>query len=142
MNNVQKLGYTGLLLVTTMLVGCQTAVQEEAPTETTTAAPVTETPVTAATAGASQYQVERGDSLWGISGKAEIYGNPYQWPLIYKSNADKIRDADLIYPGQIFDIETNPSAAEVARAVNHARTRGRWSLGVVEPSDKAYLNQY
>ena len=143
MNNVQKLGYTGLLLVTTMLVGCQTAVQEEAaPTEATTEAPVTETPVTAATVGASQYQVERGDSLWAISGKAEIYGNPYQWPLIYKNNAGKIKDADLIYPGQVFDIDNNPAAAEVARAVNHARTRGRWSLGVVEASDTAYLNQY
>ena len=140
MNNIQKLGYTGLLLVTTMLVGCQTAVQEQAPTETT-AAPVTETPVTAAAVGSSQYQVERGDSLWGISGKAEIYGNPYQWPLIYKTNADKIKDADLIYPGQVFDIDNNPSAAEVARAVNHARTRGRWSLGVVEASDTAYLSR-
>jgi len=140
MNNVKRIGYTGLLLVTTILVGCQGAVQEEPaaqPEATTAPAPA---PVEAATSS-SQYQVERGDSLWGISGKAEIYGNPYQWPLIYKNNTGKINDADLIYPGQIFDINNNPSAAEVARAINHAKTRGRWSLGVVEPADKAYLNQ-
>lgn len=85
------------------------------------------------------YTVVRGDSLWGISGKSEIYGNPYQWPLIYKANRDKIKDADLIYPGQEFSIERNASAADIDAAINHARTRGAWSLGVVEDSDMAYL---
>ncbi len=89
----------------------------------------------------TRYEVERGDSLWSISGKSEIYGNPYQWPLIYKANSDKIRDADLIYPGQQFDIETSPAAAEVSAAIEHAKTRGSWTLGVVEETDKAYLAQ-
>lgn len=87
----------------------------------------------------SSYQVVRGDSLWRISGKEEIYGNPYQWPLIYKANRDKIRDADLIYPGQVFTIDRAASSADIAAAVKHAKTRGAWSLGVVEESDKAYL---
>ena len=86
-----------------------------------------------------EYTVVRGDSLWRISGRPEIYNNPYQWPLIYKANADQIRDADLIYPGQVFTIDTNPSPGEVAAAVRHAKTRGAWALGVVEESDKAYL---
>ncbi|MGD8483964.1 MAG: hypothetical protein PVF81_03795, partial [Thioalkalispiraceae bacterium] len=34
-------------------------------------------------ATASSYEVVRGDNLWNISGKDSIYGNPYQWPLIY-----------------------------------------------------------
>lgn len=86
-----------------------------------------------------QYTVERGDSLWGISAKPEIYNNPYQWPLIYKANSDKIHDADLIYPGQEFSIDRNPSAADVDAAVNHAKTRGAWSIGEVEQSDRDYL---
>lgn len=86
-----------------------------------------------------EYTVVRGDSLWRISGKPEIYDDPYRWPLIYKANADRIRDADLIYPGQVFTIDMNPSPDEVAAAVQHARTRGAWALGVVEESDKAYL---
>ncbi len=90
-------------------------------------------------AGADSYKVTRGDNLWRISGKKEIYGNPYQWPLIYKANRDKIKDADLIYPGQVFAIDRAASSADVAAAVNHAKTRGAWSLGVVEDSDKAYL---
>lgn len=85
------------------------------------------------------YTVQRGDSLWGISAKSEIYGNPYQWPLIYKANRDKINDADLIYPGQNFTIQRDFAAGEVDAAVRHARTRGAWSLGVVEESDRAYL---
>lgn len=85
------------------------------------------------------YSVIRGDSLWGIAGKDGIYGNPYQWPLIYKANSDKIKDADLIYPGQEFDINASASDAEVSAAVSHAKTRGAWSIGAEEASDKAYL---
>ncbi|HDP90218.1 MAG TPA: LysM peptidoglycan-binding domain-containing protein [Thioalkalivibrio sp.] len=85
------------------------------------------------------YTVVRGDNLWNIAGKSSVYGNPYQWPLIYKANSDQIKDADLIYPGQTFSIDRNPSAAAVDAAVNHAKTRGAWSIGVVEDSDKAYL---
>jgi nucleoid-associated protein YgaU len=88
---------------------------------------------------AIDYQVVRGDSLWSISGQPGIYNNPYQWPLIYKANRDKIKDADLIYPGQVFSVDLNPSAAEVERAVDHARNRGAWSIGVVEESDRRYL---
>ncbi len=87
----------------------------------------------------SAYTVMRGDTLWGISGKSSVYGNPYKWPLIYKANRDKIRDADLIYPGQRFTIRQDWSAAEADAAIAHARNRGAWSLGVVEPSDMAYL---
>jgi len=86
-----------------------------------------------------EYQVVRGDSLWSIAGKQTIYDNPYQWPLIYKANRDQIKDADLIYPGQDFTINRNPSAAESEMAINHAKTRGAWSIGVVEESDRNYL---
>jgi nucleoid-associated protein YgaU len=87
----------------------------------------------------ANYEVQRGDNLWGIASQPRIYGNPYAWPLIYKANSAKIKDADLIYPGQNFDIERNASAADVDAAVHHAKTRGAWKLGVVEQSDKDYL---
>ena len=93
------------------------------------------------TEGADQYQVVGGDNLWDISGKGEIYANPYQWPLIYKANRDKISDADLIYPGQVFDIDRAASSADIDAAVQHAKTRGAWSIGITEESDKAYLAQ-
>jgi len=92
-----------------------------------------------AAGGVTSYSVVRGDNLWNISGKEEVYADPYQWPLIYKTNRDKIKDADLIYPGQVFDIDQNASASEIDAAVNHAKTRGAWSLGDTEQSDLDYL---
>lgn len=90
----------------------------------------------------TSYNVVRGDHLWGISGKPTIYGNPYQWPLIFKANRDKIKDADVIEPGQVFAIEKNPSSADINAAVNHAKTRGSWQLGATERSDLGYLSGY
>lgn len=87
------------------------------------------------------YTVEPGDSLWKISGKDEVYGNPYQWPLIYKKNQDRIKDADLIYPGQELAINKLPTQGEIDAAINHARTRGAWSIGETEASDRAYLDR-
>ena len=40
------------------------------------------------------------DCLWNIAKKPHIYGDPWKWKRIYKANTDKIRDPDLIYPGQ------------------------------------------
>lgn len=94
-----------------------------------------------ASAGADQYQVVRGDNLWNIAGKSQIYSDSYQWPLIYKANRDQIKDADLITSGQVLNIDRNASAADVAAAVQHAKTRGAWTLGVTEESDTAYLAQ-
>ena len=91
--------------------------------------------------GADSYSVVRGDNLWDISGKSSIYGNSYQWPLIYKTNRNKIKDADLIYPGQVFDIDQNASSSDIDAAVNHAKTRGAWSVGDVEQSDLDYLGR-
>ena len=87
-----------------------------------------------------QYDVVGGDSLWSISGKSEIYADPYQWPLIYKANRDKIKDADLIYPGQSLAVNRNPTASETEMAIDHARNRGACSIGVVEESDRKYLS--
>jgi nucleoid-associated protein YgaU len=88
------------------------------------------------------YNVVRGDHLWGISSKPTIYGNPYQWPLIFKANRDKIQDADVIEPGQVFAIDKSPSRGDVDAAIQHAKTRGEWSLGKTEKSDVDYLATY
>jgi nucleoid-associated protein YgaU len=43
--------------------------------------------------------VARGDNLWHISRIA--YGRGVRYPIIFDANRDQIRDADLIYPGQV-----------------------------------------
>ena len=89
----------------------------------------------------ASYTVSTGDNLWSISAQDSVYGNPYQWPLIFKANRHQIKDADLIYPGQELEIDQGASAADVAAAVNHAKTRGAWAIGATEASDKAYLGE-
>ena len=44
--------------------------------------------------------VQPGNTLWGIArGK---YGDGLLYVRVFEANADRIRDPDLIYPGQIF----------------------------------------
>lgn len=40
------------------------------------------------------------DCLWNIAKKPRFYGDPWKWKRIYRANTDKIKDPDLIYPGQ------------------------------------------
>jgi len=137
MQNINKA--LSLLIVGLFVAGCAT--QPEKKEETKAAAETQPTaPVDVAKKSDDSYSVVRGDHLWGISSKPTIYGNPYQWPLIFKANRDKIKDADLIQPGQVLSINRNASAAEVGAAVRHAKTRGAWTLGAVEESDKKYLS--
>ena len=44
------------------------------------------------------YTVVKGDTLWGIALKN--YKNGQDWKKIYEANKDKIKNPDLIYPGQ------------------------------------------
>lgn len=44
--------------------------------------------------------VQPGNSLWRIARR--VYGEGIQYSVIYQANRDRIRDPDLIYPGQIF----------------------------------------
>lgn len=87
------------------------------------------------------YTVMKGDSLWAIAAMENVYANAYYWPLIYKANSDSIEDADLIFPGQELSIVKTPSALDINQAVTHAKSRGAWSVGAVEESDKDYLAQ-
>ena len=126
-----------MLLVSSFAVGCAST-SEEAPPEEPAAvesapAPVVEESTT------MNYEVSQGDNLWDISGKPSVYADPYQWPLIFKANTDQIEDADLIYPGQVLTVDTAPSSSDVSAAIQHARTRGSWSVGEVEESDQAFL---
>lgn len=67
-----------------------------APTPTPPKQPITP-PVSTRT-----YTVKKGDTLWGIAKK--YYGKGSQYTKIYNANKDKIKNPNLIYPGQVIKI--------------------------------------
>lgn len=87
----------------------------------------------------TSYTVVKGNTLWGIASMSDIYGNPFEWPLIYKANAAKIHDPDLIFPGQTFSINRNATKKQINAAIYHAKHRGAWTLGQPTSSDLTYL---
>lgn len=142
-NKLLKLSVLAFAIATTG--GCVSAKMNKGDEEAM-AAPAPEQkvaePMAAADAAPSEitsYTVAKNDNLWCISKKDEIYGTAFNWPLIYKANASQIKDADLIYPGQVFDIPRNSGQAEIDAAVQHAKTRGAWAVGPTEATDTAYL---
>jgi len=56
--------------------------------------------------GVMQVTVQPGFTLWAIA--RENYGTGVQYVQVFEANRDRIRDPDLIYPGQIFEV---PGAA-------------------------------
>ena len=60
-----------------------------------------------ATSEISAITVQPGNTLWGIS--RERYGEGILYVRVFEANRDKIRNPDLIYPGQVFVL---PEGAE------------------------------
>ena len=52
--------------------------------------------------------VQPGFTLWGIA--QERYGDGVLYVQVFEANRDKIRDPDLIYPGQVFSVPEATSA--------------------------------
>ncbi|WP_415403466.1 peptigoglycan-binding protein LysM [Tateyamaria sp. SN3-11] len=53
-----------------------------------------------ASAPATQITVQTGNTLWGIA--RDRYGEGRLFVQVFEANRDRIRDADLIFPGQVF----------------------------------------
>jgi len=77
------------------------------------------------------YTVVKGDCLWKISAKREIYGNGRLWPKIWEANKNgvisapsripkTIKNPNLIYPGQVLRIPVM-SEAEKKMELNKAK---------------------
>lgn len=73
----------------------------------------------AASAGAPTpavtHTVKRGDTLWDLA--ATYLGNPFRWPEIYRKNAARVQDPDVLEPGWVLVIAGDPAVSEaVVRA--------------------------
>ena len=69
------------------------------------------------------YTVVKGDCLWNIAKKSDIYSNPFAWPNIYKANRDQIKNPNLIFPGQVLKIPTLTDAQKKEAEMNAKKYR-------------------
>ncbi len=54
--------------------------------------------------------VQPGSTLWAIA--RDSYGDGVQYLRVYEANRDRIRDPDLIYPGQVFSVPQSAQQGE------------------------------
>jgi LysM repeat protein len=50
------------------------------------------------------YTVQKGECLWNIAKKPDIYNDPFKWPRIWSANAESIKDPDVIEINQVLNI--------------------------------------
>ncbi len=67
--------------------------------------------------GGQQVVVMQGNALWEIA--RNIYGSGMAYSIIFTGNSQQIRNPDLIYPGQIFDIPAAPDQDNRGLAPQH-----------------------
>lgn len=134
-NSALKLLTVGIAAIS-VASGCATAKKGEMAEAATATAPAA---AAAMAMTPETYTVKQDDNLWCIAGFDEVYGDSFDWPIIYSHNRAQIKDADLIYAGQVFNIPREFAPREVANARAYARNRGAWSVGPTEEGDSAFL---
>ena len=67
------------------------------------------------------YTVKKGDTLWCIAGKKEIYDESFAWPILYKANNSTISNPDEIEVGQLLIINKDFSQADINVAIQIAK---------------------
>ncbi|MBI4355897.1 MAG: LysM peptidoglycan-binding domain-containing protein [Candidatus Omnitrophica bacterium] len=78
-------------------------------------------PSTPAPAPVSSYRVRKGDSLWKIANRPEIYGDGNQWRAIYEANREKIPDPNHLRAGLVLKIPPAPDGSR-PRRMRHGDT--------------------
>ncbi len=122
--NQKAAAFLTLGVMALMFYGCgakkieTTDVPKEPETnETAQAAPVAQP---APAAEQQKYVVQKGDTLWAIARQSGIYSDSFEWPLIFKTDRDEIKDPDQIEIGQVLLIQKGQTDDQVKHAIQLA----------------------
>jgi len=66
------------------------------------------------------YRVARGDTLWGIAARPEVYDNGFLWPLIYRANADRLPSPSALRIGMDLEIPKHPTVDATYEALRES----------------------
>jgi hypothetical protein len=85
------------------------------------------------------YTVERGDTLWDITGR--FYGNPYEWPRVWSYNPE-ITNPHWIYPLDRLRLRADGSApTTLAGPTTEVRAPRRAAPGTVWLREQGFLDE-
>lgn len=82
----------------------------------------------------SRYTVGDSETLWNISAREEVYGDPLLWPLLYQANRDQIRDPRRLYRGQVLTIPRGLSQGDLEEVREKARRSDIFPVDRSRPS--------
>jgi len=111
-----------LILFTAILIaaaGC--APKQEIKPEATPMAEATQMPTAVSQETKMTYDVKKGDCLWKISSMSDIYGDPFEWPLLFRANRDQIQDPDIIEVNQELQVKKDFSKEQTDKAIEEAK---------------------
>ena len=82
------------------------------------------------------YTVVKGDCLWNIAKK--FYGNGSKYTVIYNANKDKIKNPNLIYPGQVLKVAGTAGAPQADTSVVYTVKSGDTLSGIAAKYGTTY----